>query len=51
MRVVFPLPPLLVASAALGGLFAPLAVGGVLTDGIGIAAATQGQLGARAYTV
>ena len=28
MRVTFSLPPLLVAGAALGGLLAPLAVGG-----------------------
>src|SRR5690349_2348737 len=46
MRVIFPLPPLLVASAALGGLFAPFAVGSVPTDSIGIAAATEGQFGA-----
>jgi len=46
MRVIFPLPPLLVAGAALGGLFAPFAVGSVPTDSIGIAAATERQLGA-----
>jgi tetratricopeptide (TPR) repeat protein len=46
MRVIFPLPPLLVAGAALGGLFAPFAVGGGPTDSIGIAAATERQLGA-----
>ena len=40
MRVIFPLPPLL-AGAALGGLFAPFAVGSVPTDSIGIAAATE----------
>ena len=46
MRVIFPLPPLLVAGAALGGLFAPFAVGGGPTDGMGIAAATERQLDA-----
>ena len=45
MRVIFPLPPLLAAGAALGGLFAPFAVGGGPTDSIGIAAATERQLG------
>src|SRR4051794_17566783 len=39
MRVISPLSPLLVAVAGLGGLFAPLAVGGVPTDSPGIAAA------------
>src|SRR4029077_5416775 len=38
MRVIFVLPPLLVATAAVGGLFAPFAVGGVPTDSKGIAA-------------
>ncbi|HWX60793.1 MAG TPA: hypothetical protein VN024_20105, partial [Bradyrhizobium sp.] len=37
MRVIFVLPPLLVATAAVGGLFAPFAVGGVPTDSKGIA--------------
>ena len=46
MRMIFPLPPLLVASATLGGLFAPFAVGGGPTDSIGIAAATERQPGA-----
>ena len=46
MRVIFPLPPLLIAGAALGGLFAPFAVGSVPTDSIGIAAATEPQFGA-----
>src|SRR5262245_31179699 len=46
MRVMFPLPPLLAAGVALGGLFAPFAVGGVPTDSIGIAAATERQFGA-----
>jgi len=46
MRVIFPLSPLLVAAAALGGLFAPFAVGSVPTDSIGIAA-TERQLGAE----
>jgi hypothetical protein len=46
MRVIFPLPPLLVAGATLGGLFAPFAVGSVPTDSIGIAAATERQFGA-----
>ena len=47
MRVIFPLPPLLVAAAALGGLFIPFAVGSVPTDSIGIAAATERQFGAH----
>ena len=46
MRVIFPLPPLLVAGAALGGVFAPFAVGSIPTDSIGIAAATEPQFGA-----
>ena len=46
MRMIFPLPPLLVAGATLGGLFAPFAVGSVPTDSIGIAAATERQFGA-----
>src|SRR6476659_3843858 len=46
MRVISPLPPLLVAGAALGGLFAPFAVGSVPTDSIGIAAATERPFGA-----
>ena len=46
MRVIFPLPSLVVAGAALGGLFASFAVGSVPTDGIGIAAATERQFGA-----
>ena len=46
MRAIFPLPPLLVASAALGGFFAPFAVGDGPTDSIGTAAATERQLGA-----
>jgi hypothetical protein len=45
MRVIFPLPPLLVAGAALGGLFAPFGVGSVPTDSIGIAAAAEPQFG------
>src|ERR1700722_8971321 len=45
MRVIFPLPPLLVAGAAVGGLFAPFAVGGGPTDSIGVAAATDRQPG------
>src|ERR1700726_1536164 len=44
MRVIFPLPPLLVAGAAVGGLFAPFAVGGGPTDSI-VVAATDRQLG------
>ena len=47
MRMIFPLPPLLVAGATLGGLFAPFAVGGGPTDSIGIAAATERQPGAN----
>jgi tetratricopeptide (TPR) repeat protein len=46
MRMIFPLPPLLVAGATLGGLFAPFAVGGGPNDSIGIAAATERQPGA-----
>ena len=46
MRVIFALPPLLVASAALGGLFAPFAVGGVPTDSTGIAT-TERYFGAN----
>src|ERR1700757_5520009 len=46
MRTIFPLPPFLVAGAALGGLFAPFAVGGGPTDSIGIAAASERQPGA-----
>src|SRR6516165_12308713 len=46
MRVIFPLPSLLVAGAALGGLVAPFGVGGVPTDSIGIAAAAAPQVGA-----
>ena len=45
MRVIFPLRPLLVAGAALGGLFAPFAVGSAPTDSIGTAA-TERQFGA-----
>ena len=45
MRVISPLPPLLVAGAAVGGLFAPFAVGSVPTDTLGIAAATERQVG------
>lgn len=37
MRTIFSLPPLLVAGAALGGLLAPFAVGGVPTNNRGIA--------------
>ena len=46
MRVIFVLPPLLVASAALGGLFAPFAVGGVPTDSTAIAT-TERYFGAN----
>src|SRR4051812_22614363 len=46
MRVISPLPPLLIAGAALGGLFAPFAVGSVPTDSIDIAAAAEQQVGA-----
>ena len=46
MRVISSLPPLLVAGAALGGLFAPSAVGNAPTDSTGIAAATERQFGA-----
>jgi len=50
MRVIFPLPPLLVAGATLAGLFAPFAVGSVPTDSIGIAAVTERQFGADVAT-
>jgi tetratricopeptide (TPR) repeat protein len=45
MRTIFALPPLLVAGAALGGLFAPFALGGGSTDGTGLAAAAERPLG------
>src|SRR5262249_46534992 len=38
MRVIFALPPLLFASAVLGGLLAPFAVGSAPTDSKGVAA-------------
>src|SRR5215831_4844370 len=41
MRVIFPLPLLLVAGSALGGLIAPFAVGGGPTDSMSVAAATE----------
>src|SRR5262252_668122 len=41
MRVIFPLPLLVVAGASLGGLFAPFAGGGGPTDSMSIAAATE----------
>jgi tetratricopeptide (TPR) repeat protein len=44
MRAIFPLPPLLVAGAALGVFFAPFAVGDSSNDSI--AAATERQPGA-----
>ena len=50
MRVTFPLPPLLVAGATLGGVFGPFAVG-VPTDsrcGTGSAGARQGRPGQQA---
>ena len=47
MRVIFPLPPLLVAGAALGGLFAPFTGGSVPSNSISIAAATERQVGAE----
>ena len=47
MRVIFTLPPLLVAGAALGGLFAPFAVGSVPTDSSGIATANERPFGAN----
>src|SRR5215469_11459254 len=45
MRVISPLPPLLVAAAALGALFAPFAVGGAPTDSRSTAAPER-QVGA-----
>ena len=46
MRVIFCLPPLLVASTALAALLAPFAVGSAPTDSKGIAAATDSPFGA-----
>ena len=46
MRAIFSLPPLIVASAVLGGLFAPLAIGSVPPDRKGTAAATERPFGA-----
>jgi len=46
MKVIYPLPTLLVAGAALGGLFAPFAVGSAPTDRKDIAAATERPFGA-----
>src|SRR4029450_12933377 len=48
MRAIFTLPPLLVASAALGGLLAPLAVGSAPTDRPGIGGAPDLPFGANA---
>ena len=48
MRAIFALPPLIVASAALGGLLAPFAVGSVPTDRSGIATANDLPFGANA---
>src|ERR1041384_8148654 len=45
MRVIFRWPPLLVATAALGGLLAPFSVGGAPTDSMGIGP-TERQPGA-----
>jgi tetratricopeptide (TPR) repeat protein len=47
MRAIFSLPPFLVASAALGGLLAPLAVGGVPTGSPGIGTASDLPFGAN----
>src|ERR1044071_7253113 len=44
MRVIFPWTPIIVATAALGGLFSPFPVGSVPTDSTGIAP-TDRQLG------
>ena len=46
MRAIFTLPPLLVAGAALGGLLAPFAVGGVPTGSSGIGTAADRPFGA-----
>ncbi len=46
MRVIFPLPTLLVAGAALGGLLAPFAVGSAPTDRKGTAAGSERPIGA-----
>ena len=46
MRAIFTLPPLLVAGAALGGLLAPFAVGGVPTGSSGIGTASDRPFGA-----
>src|SRR5258707_15371517 len=48
MRTIFALPPLIVASAALGGLLAPFAVGTVPPDRPGIATANDLPFGANA---
>jgi tetratricopeptide (TPR) repeat protein len=48
MRAIFTLPPLVVASAALGSLLAPLAVGGVPTSGTGIGSTADLPFGANA---
>jgi tetratricopeptide (TPR) repeat protein len=46
MRAIFSLPPLLVAGAALGGLLAPFAVGGVPTGSAGIGTTSDRPFGA-----
>ena len=48
MRAIFTLPPLIVATAALGGLLAPFAIGSVPTGGSGIATANDLPFGANA---
>ena len=50
MRAIFTLPPLLVASAALGGLLAPLAVGSAPTDRPGVGTANDLPFGAKSRT-
>jgi tetratricopeptide (TPR) repeat protein len=47
MRAIFTLPPLIIASAALGGLLAPFAVGSVPTDRSGIGTSTDLLFGAN----
>jgi len=47
MRAIFTLPPLLVATAALGGLLAPFAVGSVPTERSGVATANDLPFGAN----
>jgi hypothetical protein len=49
MRVIFRLPPLLIAGAALGGLFAPFAVSSVPTDSAAEAASCAFPIGLKVF--